>query len=312
MPEEIKHHAISPATTMQAGFMSSMITFAIRWIPECKVNRSIVNGAGTSNTWRSYANIGILWDLGYRVPANTFGFPAQYHLKEACFKQLDERYHTRSNKIAIHALTGWAAAMLEAALFYPLDSMRTLAQIKPDIFNGRSFHYFLTHQAQLRRGIGITLVRNTLTNITGWSAKAATETSFEKTEMSLAYQTLLSSIAFAFTRIFIGYPLTTLGILLQTDTSVKTTHSLKEKYHHTLQISQNRLKEKGFLSLYQGFALKGGAQIATACLQMWLFSWWIHPNRKPLSRHSFFSATEKKSTLAITIDQQENTHENRR
>ena len=309
MPEEIKQHSASPATTMQAGFVTSLLTFAIRWVPDCVANRSIVNGSSSHNTWRSFANIGIAWDLAYRIPANTFGFPAQYHLKEAWYKKLDASYQTRANKIAIHALTGWGAAMLEALLFYPLDSMRTLAQTKPTVFNGRSFHYFLTHQTQLRRGIGITLVRNTATNLTAWAAKATTEISLEKSELSLAYQTLLASTIFAFTRIFIGYPLTTIGILLQTDNSAKTGNSLKEKYHHALAITENRIKEKGLLSLYQGFVLKGGAQIATVALQMWLFSWWIHPDRKPLPSPSFFGKVKKDPSSS---HEQENTHANRR
>lgn len=270
-------------TTMQAGFASSLLTFGIRWIPECKVNRKIVD-SNVVNTGKSFFNVGIMWDLAYRIPANTVVFPAQRYCQDFLLDNLDERYRTSTNKIAIQALTGWAVGVAEPVVFYPLDSMRTLAQTKPAVFNGRSVHYFLNHQPQLYRGLGLVLVRNSATNLAGWSMKAATETSLEKTDMPYQLKTMLASFAFSLTRIMMGYPFATIGVLVQADT---------EKRRGALTMINRRLKEKGFRSFYEGFLLKGGAQILTSFLQMWLFNWWIHPERKPFNSASFFSSSFK-------------------
>lgn len=271
------------ATTMQAGFASSVLTFAIRWVPDCVVNRKIVD-SNMVNTGKSFFNIGIAWDLAYRIPANTVVFPAQRYFQEFLLNNLDECDRTRTNKIAIQTATGWAAGVAEPIVFYSLDSMRTLVQTKPAVFNGRSVHYFLTHQSQLYRGLGLVLVRNSVTNIVGWGAKAATEISLEKTNMPLELRTMPASFVFGFTRVAMGYPFATIGVLVQADT---------EKRRGALTMLNHRLKEKGFLSLYQGFFMKGGAQILTTFLQMWLFNWWTHPERKPFSASSFFSATQQ-------------------
>lgn len=279
--------SVSYATTMQAGFASSVLTFGIRWIPDCIVNRKIVNSA-VNNTGKSFVNIGIAWDLAYRIPANTVVFPMQYHFKEYCLSQLDESHHTRANKIAIYAATGTASSLLEGVVFYPFDSMRTLAQTKPATFQGRSVHYFLNHQSQLYRGLNLVLVRNSVTNIVGWSAKAATEISLEKTNMPFELQTMLASFVFSFSRIAMGYPFATIGVLVQADT---------EKRRGALTMINHRLKEEGFHSFYQGFLLKGGSQILTTFLQMWLFSWYIHPERKAFNPASFFSMPFKMATV---------------
>ncbi len=287
-----KQKSVPLTTTMQAGLASSLLTFGIRWVPDCVVNRQIV-GSGVTNTGKSFFNIGIAWDLAYRVPGNTVIFPAQYHFKEYLLNNLDECDRTRANKIAIQVATGWSVALTEAILFYPLDSMRTLAQTKPAVFQGRSVHYFLTHQSQLYRGLGLVMLRNSLTNIAGWGAKATAETSFEKTTLPFELQTMLAALIFSFTRIVIGYPFATVSTLIQVDTEKRVAASMKEKCQYVLAVTNNRLKEQGFRSFYQGFALKGGSQILTMFLQMWLFNWWIHPERKPFNPASFFSAPFK-------------------
>ncbi len=278
-----KQKSVSFTTSMQAGFASSLLTFGIRWIPECVVNRKIVDSS-VVNTGKSFFNIGIAWDLAYRIPSNTVAFPAQRYFQECALNNLDESDRTSTNKIAIQALTGWAAGVAEPVVFYPLDSMRTLAQTKPAVFNGRSVHYFMTHQSQLYRGLGLVLVRNSATNIVGWSMKAAAETSLEKTTMPFQLQTMLASFIFSCTRILMGYPFATIGLLVQTDT---------EQRRGALTMINHRLREKGFQSFYQGFVLKGGAQVLTTFLQMWLFNWWIHPERKPFNPASFLSATQQ-------------------
>lgn len=291
MPDSNQKQKIVPFTTsMQAGFASSVLTFAIRWIPECVVNRKIVDSK-VVNTRKSFFNMGITWDLAYRVPANTVIFPAQRYFQEYLLNNLDERDRTWTNKIAIQALTGWAVGVAEPVVFYPLDSMRTLAQTKPDVFNGKSVHYFLTHQSHLYRGLGLVMMRNSVTNLAGWSAKAVTETSLEKTDLSVDLQIMLPALVFSCTRIAMGYPFATIGMLIQVDTEKCVAASMKEKCQYVWAVMNNRLKEKGFQSFYQGFFLKGGAQILTTFLQMWLFNWWIHPERKPINPASFFSAT---------------------
>lgn len=277
-----KQKSVPFTTTMQAGFASSLLTFGIRWIPECVVNRRIVDSK-VVNSGKSFFNMGIAWDLAYRIPANTVVFPAQRYCQDLLLNKLDERDRTSTNKIAIQALTGWAVGVAEPIVFYPLDSMRTLAQTKPAIFNGKSVHYFVTHQSQLYRGLGLVLVRNSATNLAGWSMKAVTETSLEKINMPFQLQTMLASFVFSFTRILMGYPFATIGVLVQADT---------EKRRGALTMINHRLKEKGFQSFYQGFLLKGGAQILTSFLQMWLFNWWIHPDRKPFNPAAFFSVPD--------------------
>lgn len=283
-----KSKSVSFTTTMQAGFASSLLTFGIRWVPDCVVNRKIV-GSSVTNTGKSFFNIGIAWDLAYRVPGGSVIFPAQYHFKEYLLDNLDEHNRTRENKIAIQVATGWSVALIEATVTYPLDSMRTLAQTKPAVFQGRSIHYFLTHQSQLYRGLGLVMVRNSITNIAGWSAKAIAETSLEKTTMPFELQTMLAALIFSLTRIVIGYPFATIGTLIQVDTEKRVAATMKEKCQYVLSMTNNRLKEKGFKSFYEGFVLKGGSQILTMFLQMWLFNWWIHPERKPFNPASFFS-----------------------
>lgn len=302
------HQSVSYFTTIQAGLASSVLTFAIRWVPDCVVNRKIVDSQ-VVNTKKSFINIGIAWDFAYRIPANTVSFPAQYHLKEYCLNHLDEHQRTRTNKIAIQALTGWAAALMEAGAFYPLDSMRTLAQTKPDVFQGKSFQYFTTHLPQLYRGLGLVLIRNSVTNIAGWGAKAFTETSLEKTVMPYQLQMMFAAFVFSFTRIVMGYPFTTINTLMQVDTQSRVAISMTEKCRYALAMINNRYKEQGLRSFYQGFYLKGGAQILTTFLQMWLFSWWIHPERKPLNLRSFFSAPQQSQFFWQGI--KEDSHGNR-
>lgn len=278
---------VSFIKTMQAGFASSVLTCGVRWVPDCIVNRKIVDSA-VNGTGKSFLNIGIAWDLAYRIPANTFVFPAQYHFKEYALNQLDEKDRTQTKKIAINAGTGVMASLLEGIVFYPLDGMRTLAQTKPDVFAGRSMHYFLTHQSQLYRGLNIVLVRNTVTNIVGWSFKATADMSLEKTSMPCELQTMLASFVFSFSRIVMGYPFATIGVLIQADTDMR---------RGALTMINHRLKERGFQSFYQGFLLKGGSQILTTFLQMWLFSWYIHPERKAVNPATFFSSPFKMATV---------------
>lgn len=280
---------VSYGTTMQAGVLGSVLTFFIRWVPDCVVNRKIVG----AHSGTSFLNIGIAWDLAYRLPAAAVVFPAQYHLKGYVWNQLDETHQTNVNKIVIEAATGWAASMVEGVTFYSFDSMRTLAQTKPDVFGHSSVRYFLNNQPQLYRGLGVLLVRNSVTNIAAWSAKAVAEISLENTALPVELQTLLPSLVFGFTRVAIGYPFTTVGALIQTDTEKRTANSMREKTNYVWMIINKRLKEKGAQSFYQGFWLKGGAQILTTFMQMWMFRWWIHPERKPFNSASFFAGSEK-------------------
>jgi hypothetical protein len=279
-----KRQSVSCATTVQAGVLSSALTFSIRWIPDCVVNRKIVN----SKARVSFLNIGIMWDLAYRVPANAVVFPAQYHLRESVWSQLDEKAQTAKNKIVIHAATGWLTSMVEGVTFYSFDSMRTLAQTKPHVFGHSSVHYFLNHQSQLYRGLGVVLVRNSVTSIAGWSAKAATEMVLENEKQSLELKMVLPAFVFGFTRVAIGYPFTTIGALIQADTENYVARSMRAKVNYLLLMSSRRIKEKGMRSFYQGFFLKGGAQVLTIFAQMSFFDWWVHPERKPVNVASFF------------------------
>lgn len=300
---------LSLQTTVTAGFYGSIINLLTRYTTDCYTNQLIVNGQA-SLSWQSLFQKKIGWELAYRLGANTFSFPAQYHLK--MHLKLNGFFETENyfHEILLNGTAGASVACAEALLFHPLDSMRKLVQTKSETLGNHSIHYYFTHYKALSRGMGIVVGRNMITNLVGWSIFAGAKPLFENGD----YAQMAPSFLFAFSRILIGYPLTTLSTLMQTDTKTKAARTLKGKFQFAEQILKKRIREKGISSFFQGFVVQGSTQIFATFVQMWFFNWYLDACKKPHQSHCAFTnahpsgrATEEALTHTISPSESINT-----
>lgn len=295
------HYAFHGYQTLSAGFISGGAAFVIKWVPDTFTTRArlykhpIMVSAGLNASTTNYLNavspgrkyrglwpltqslfnIGFCWGFCYKVAEGCVTLPMQkffaHQLTVNYFHDHDVAHHPSA---IIHALAGWLASMVEILLLHPLDSMKIKAQKNPDIFQHHSWRYFLTHQPELRRGMGVAALRNTISNPSAWAIKACVDMRLKKTTLNQSTQSAISATLFTFIRIVSAYPVDTIKVWAQ-DSKMPTTipSTFFNKTKHTLQITQRTVKKNGFRALYRGFFAKGGSSFLGGSVQMWVFDY---------------------------------------
>jgi len=266
---------------IKAGGITGLISFTFKCVPDLFFTKKMLDTTQnasprkTKGFWQNSKGA-LYWDFKYRMLMGFMTLPLQHTVEHTLIQQYGKNELSNYQKAMIGSFAGWLAAMVEINIVHSLDSMRATVLNNPAVFNNHGgIPYFLTHQSQLRAGIGFGMLRNSVSNPPAWCAKTMTKTYLaEHTEFDKNIRNILTAIIFVFVRFVAGYPFDVIKTAMQCDAAQQQFQHrhCREKIYYAMNLINRQIKNRGFFRFFTtGFFMRLPANISSAAIQVAVF-----------------------------------------